>query len=122
MFQLTPAARDAILAAAEQSDAAGMAMRVAAHQDEQGRIAYGMGFDDEREDDQPLDFGGLTVLVGARSRAMLDGVVLDYMELEQGGGFVFAPLDAADASSADEGARGAAGGCGSGGCGSCGCH
>lgn len=120
MFTLTPTAAQEILAAAARSDAAGQALRVAARQTADGSIEYGMGFDDEREDDEPAEFGGLTVLVGSPSRPLLADTVLDYVELEPGRfDFVFVPLAetvAADAAAAAPGR----GGCGSGGCGSCG--
>lgn len=121
-FTLTPAASQEILAAAERSDAAGMALRVAARQVADGSLEYGMGFDEQREDDEPAEFGGLTVLLGSPSKPLLDGTVLDYVEVAPGRhDFVFIPPretkvageDAAEVPSA----RGA---CGSGGCGGCG--
>lgn len=111
MFTLTPAATNEILAAAERSDAIGLALRVAAQRDDDGSVRFGMGFDEERVGDDPLRFEDLTVLVGSGSRALLDGVVLDFVEIEPGlPQFVFIPpASAPDAPSA----------CGSGGCGSC---
>lgn len=110
MLSITPVAADEILAAAARSDAAGMALRVAARQVSDGSIEYGMGFDEEREDDAPAQFGELRVLVGSPSLPLLDGTVLDYVEVAPGRfDFVFllAP-----------GPAGA--GCGSGSCGGCG--
>ena len=121
-FTVTPAASQEILAAAERSNAAGMALRVAARQVADGSLEYGMGFDEEREDDEPVDFGGLTVLLGSPSKPLLDGTVLDYVEVAPGRhDFVFIPprdaLAAGDEATAAPQARG---GCGSGGCASCG--
>ena len=122
MLSLTPAAAQEILAAAQRSNAAGMALRVAARQVADGSIEYGMGFDDERDDDLPVEFGTLKVLVGAPSRALLDATVLDFVEIEPGRhDFVFVPLDepvpaAAGCASAAPAQPGA---CGSGGCSSC---
>jgi len=121
-FTVTPAASQEILAAAERSSAAGMALRVAARQVADGSLEYGMGFDEEREDDEPADFGGLTVLLGAPSKALLDGTVLDYVEVSPGRhDFVFIPpresTAVGDEATEAPQARGA---CGSGGCGSCG--
>ena len=91
-FTVTPAASQEILAAAERSNAAGMALRVAARQVADGSLEYGMGFDEEREDDEPAEFGGLTVLLGSPSKPLLDGTVLDYVEVAPGRhDFVFIP-------------------------------
>ena len=121
MFSLTPGALQEIHAAAERSDAAGMALRVAARKLDDGSIEYGMGFDDERVDDQSVDFEGLTVLVGASSRSLLERTVLDYAEVEPGHfAFVFAPQRVAPASTCGSAAPAARGGCGGGSCGSCG--
>jgi iron-sulfur cluster assembly protein len=126
MFSITPAATGELLAAAERSDAAGMALRIAARALDDGSIEFGMGFDDERENDETVEFNGLTVLLGARSRPYLAGTQLDYVEVEPGRfDFVFLPMDGtADetgaAGSAADPTTGAAGACGSGGCGRCG--
>ena len=123
MFTLTPAAAQEILAAAARSDAAGMALRVAARQIADGSMEYGMGFDEEREDDAPAEFAGLKVLVGSPSRPLLQDTLLDYVEIEPGRfDFVFAPAD--EALMADSGAAAAPaarGGCGASGCGTGGC-
>ena len=119
MFNVTSAAAQEIQAAAARSDAAGLALRVAARQVEDGSIEYGMGFDEVREDDEPMDFDGLTVLVGAPSQPLLDGTVLDYVEVDAGRfDFIFVPPP----ESVVAGSTPAAGkpGCGSGGCNSCG--
>ncbi len=126
MFTVTPTAAQEILAAAARSDAVGMALRVAARQVADGSIEYGMGFDDVREDDEPVDFGGLKVLIGSPSAPLLADTVLDYLELTPGEhDFVFLePSAAPQAPGCGTGARQQAvsppGGCGSGGCSSCG--
>jgi Fe-S cluster assembly iron-binding protein IscA len=75
-----------------RSNAQGLALRVAARQVADGSIEYGMGFDDTREDDEPAQFGELTVLVGSPSKPLLQGTVLDYVEIEPGRfEFIFAP-------------------------------
>jgi len=121
-FTVTTAASREILAAAERSDAAGLALRVAARQIADGSLEYGMGFDEQREDDVPAEFGGLTVLLGSPSRPLLADTVLDYVELAPGRfDFVFVPTagPVAPGSSADAAFQ-SRGACGSGGCGSCG--
>jgi iron-sulfur cluster assembly protein len=125
MFNVTPTAAQELLAAAARSDAAGMALRIAARQIADGSIEYGMGFDDEREDDEPVAFDGLTVLLGSPSRPLLQDTVLDFVELESGQfGFVFIPPGAlpGGGGGCSSGTAKTQGGCGSGGCGggSCG--
>jgi iron-sulfur cluster assembly protein len=120
MFNVTPTAAQELLAAAARSDAAGMALRIAARQTADGSIEYGMGFDDEREDDEPVAFDGLTVLLGSPSRPLLQDTVLDFVEIEPGQyGFVFIPPgEMQGGGGCGSGATKARGGCGGGGCGS----
>jgi iron-sulfur cluster assembly protein len=92
LFDITPAAAAELLAAAERSDAAGMALRIAAQARSDGDIEYGMGFDDEREHDETVVCNGLTVLLGRHSRPFLAATTLDYVEVEPGRfDFVFLP-------------------------------
>ena len=130
MLSLTPAAAQEILAAAARSDAAGLALRVAARQIADGSIEYGMGFDEQRDDDEPAEFGGLKVVVGSPSRPLLEDTVLDFVEVEPGRhDFIFIPppepVSAGCATAAPKagggcgsGGSGGNGGCASGGCGS----
>jgi iron-sulfur cluster assembly protein len=118
MFQVTSAAAQQIRTAAARSDAIGLALRVAARQIADGSIEYGMGFDTPRDDDEPLQFEGLTVVVDPPCQPLLDATVLDWVELEPGAfAFIFIPPDAVPAGREPE--PPASGGCGSGGCGSC---
>jgi len=121
MLTLTPAATQEILAATARSNAAGMALRVAARQVADGSIEYGMGFDEEREEDASVKFGELKVLVGAPSLPLLENTVLDFVEVEPGrSDFVFIALDEPVAATPRAStAPQARGGCGSGGCASC---
>jgi iron-sulfur cluster assembly protein len=126
MFTVTPGASREILAAAERSDAIGMALRVAARQAEDGSIEYGMGFDDMREDDESVDFAGVKVVLGAPSKALLAQTVLDYVEVTPGEhDFVFLqptqsePVGGSCSSGAGAAPKsGGCGGCGGGRCGS----
>jgi iron-sulfur cluster assembly protein len=114
MFQLTPAASRQIRASTQRSDAEGLALRVAARQVADGSLEYGMGFDARSDDDLPLDFEGLTVLVAAHHQPLLEDTVLDFVELQPGEfGFIFIPpRPEATAPEAPQG-------CGSGGCSRC---
>jgi iron-sulfur cluster assembly protein len=120
MFTMTPAAVSEILAAAARSSAAGLVLRVAARQAADGSIEFGMGFDEEREEDEKARFDELEVLIGAPSKPLLDGAVLDFAEAAPGQrDFVFIPApDAVVAGSTNPPAS--KGACGSGGCGQCG--
>lgn len=90
MFTLTPAAAEQIARAAnEQPDAGPRPMlpmlRVAAKIDESdGEIAYGMGFDDEREDDLVVDGGSVTILISPHSQSLLESTTLDFSEVAPG--------------------------------------
>ena len=113
-FHMTSAAAQEILAAAGRSGAAGMALRVAAKPAPDG-VAYGMGFDEAAPEDDVIVFEGLTVLIAAPSREWLADIVLDYVELDDGGrDFIFVEPQASS------GAPAPARSCGSGGCSRCG--
>ena len=117
MFQVTPAAAQQIRSAAAQSEAAGMALRVAAHQVADGSIEYGMGFDTAHDGDEPFEFGGLTVVVAPPCQPLLEATVLDWVEIEPGAyAFIFIPPTEF---APEPPPAAAAGGCASGGCGSC---
>lgn len=84
MFTLTPAAAEQILHAAEaQPDDPAPCLRVAA-KIEDSEIVYGMGFDDERENDLVLEVSGVTLLISPRSQELLAGASLDFVELRPG--------------------------------------
>lgn len=116
MFKLTPAAAEQILQAAEVQDDE-PSLRVAAKIDDDGEMVYGMGFDEERENDTIVECEGVRVLISPRSVVLLEGATLDFVELKPGEyQFVFA-------NPTTPGCGPASGGCGScgrssGGCGS----
>jgi iron-sulfur cluster assembly protein len=112
VFSVTSTASQEILAAAARSDAADMALRVAARQGPDGSIEYGMGFDEPREGDLPLQVYGVNVLIAPPSQPLLDDIVLDFVELEPGQfNFIFAP----ESEVAEKPAKA----CGNGGCSGC---
>jgi len=85
MFTLTPTAAEQIVrAAAEQPDGKPM-LRIAAKYDEDdGELVYGMGFDDEREDDLVLDAEGVAILISPPSQPLLENTTLDFTEVQPG--------------------------------------
>ena len=113
MFKLTPAAAEQIRSAAD-SQADHPALRVAAKIDDDGEISYGMGFDEERENDLVLDCEGVRLLISPHSQELLDEATLDFVELRPGE-FQFIFINPKDGACAG---RERASGCGScgGGC------
>lgn len=85
MFHLTPAAAEQIMQAAATHNATDspLCLRVAAKL-EDGEIAYGMGFDEERENDAILEVEGITLLIAPPSQPLLAGATLDFVELRPG--------------------------------------
>jgi iron-sulfur cluster assembly protein len=85
MFTLTPSAAEQILSAAksQQDGDEAPSLRVAA-KIEDGEIVYGMGFDDEREQDAVIESCGVTLLIAPRSQELLTGATLDFVELHPG--------------------------------------
>lgn len=116
MFTLTPAAATRILDSARQSDAVGMALRVAAKLEEDGQLTFGLGFDDEREHDLSYECEGLTVLIAPPSRDLLEGMLLDFVEVESGDWqFIFLQTEAPGSCPPSScGGCGSRGGCSSG--------
>lgn len=122
MFTVTPTAAEQILRAAEAMDEGGnqpVMLRVAAKV-EDGEIVYGMGFDEERENDHVILSEGVTLLIAPRSGDLLAGASLDFVELHPGEfQFIFINPNEAAAGCGSGGGNGGNGGCG--GCGkSCG--
>jgi iron-sulfur cluster assembly accessory protein len=118
MINLTPAAATQIRDAANQSGAENMALRVAAKINEAGMLEFGMGFDNERADDQIIDSQGVTMLVSKHSLDLLEDVTLDFGEIGPGQeGFIFTkPASPAPGGGCGGGSCGG-GGCGGGSCG-----
>lgn len=90
MITLTPAAAEQIRRAAAHAKDVSV-LRVAARQLDDGRIDYGMGFDEWRTGDIRVLCEGVAVVIAPPSRELLNGVVLDYVEIAPGDlRFVFA--------------------------------
>jgi iron-sulfur cluster assembly protein len=83
MITITPAAAAQIRASAEQGGMQGLAMRIAAKRNPDGSIHYGMGFDDKAlEGDIPITSEGVEIVISEVSKILLDGLTLDYVEIE----------------------------------------
>lgn len=86
MFHLTPNAAEQILRAAaapEDNVSEKPCLRVAA-KIEDGELVYGMGFDEERENDAVIEATGVNILIAPRSLELLTGATLDFVELKPG--------------------------------------
>ena len=85
MITITPAAARQIRASAVQGNMEGMPMRIAARRNPDGSIHYGMGFDDNQlEGDTLVTADDIEVVIAENSKVLLDGMTLDYVELEPG--------------------------------------
>lgn len=103
MIKITDAAADQIRAASNNPDIYGMVLRVAAYQEDDGSVNFGMGFDQEREADEQLIVNGVEILIASSSTPYLQGVTLDFVEMSPGDlRFIFIPPYSAE--SADEAA------------------
>ena len=103
MIKITDAAAEQIRAAANNPDVYGMVLRVAAYQEDDGSVNFGMGFDQEREADEQLIVNGVEILIASSSTPYLQGVTLDFVEMSPGDlRFIFIPPLSAE--SADEAA------------------
>lgn len=86
MFHLTPNAAEQILRAATAQPENAQhkpSLRVAA-KIEDDELVYGMGFDEERENDTVIECGGLDILIAPRSLELLTDTTLDFVELKPG--------------------------------------
>ena len=120
MVKVTAQAAEQIREAATQSNAEGLLLRVAAQRGLDGSIQYGLGFDDQKEDDILMDSEGVTVIVSPEHMQLLNGAVLDFVELSPGDlRFIFINPNDDGGSSCGSSSGGSGGGCG--GCGG-GCH
>lgn len=112
MLSLTTAAASQIRRSAAGAGSAEWALRVAARRENDGTITFGMGFDEPREGDMPLQLQGVNLVIAAPSQPMLEEIVLDFVELEPGQfNFIFTP----EAEATEKPAKA----CGNGGCNGC---
>jgi iron-sulfur cluster assembly protein len=92
MIKITDAAAAQIKIAANDPDVSGMVLRVAAKRLNDDSIQYGMGFDQEREADELVVVNTIELLIAKTSLPFIQGVTLDYVEMEPGDmRFIFIP-------------------------------
>jgi len=114
MVTVTPNAAKQILEyAASASDLDGMSLRIAARLGADGSVEYAMGFDSQRDNDMQITSEGVSLLVNETYGPLLNGVTLDFDQVDGEPSFIFINPNKFEPSGG--------GGCGSGGCGSGGC-
>ena len=92
MITITDAAAEQIRRANNNPDVFDLILRVAAYQEEDGSVNYGMGFDSERADDEHIIVNKIQVLIAPSSTPYLQGVTLDFVEMSPGDmRFIFIP-------------------------------
>lgn len=123
MIKLTSLAARQVAQAAQQGGMENMALRIAVRREANGSLQYGMGFDTERDNDLQVLSEGVTLLVSPHSQELLNGTVLDYVELAPGDfRFIFInPNDLAPPQSSTSGESGCSSSSGCGGCSSRSC-
>lgn len=117
MITLTPAAIEQVHTSAQQSGITDAVLRLAAKQNPDGTMHYGMGFDEAKDDDLAFKFKDITVVFAGEYGPLLNGATIDYVELEPGQ-YHFIFLNPNDSNYTPPGSESSSGGgCGSGGCG-----
>jgi len=85
---LTDTATDKVRSLMEQEGVGDLALRVAVRPGGCSGFSYEMFFDtDVADDDQKVDYSGVTVVVDPSSAMLLEGATLDYKDGLQGAGF-----------------------------------
>lgn len=84
MLTITADAAEFIRHSAEQGNAQGLALRVAAQRKENGEIEYALGFDEATEDDIEFKTADVKVVVAAVYADLLQHCVMDYAEIAPG--------------------------------------
>jgi len=84
MFEVTKSAASQIRGAASDGDTEELALRIAPTRKSDGAIEYQMGFDEVGVEDVLLNSCGVDVVFAGSHKALLNGTVLDYVEIEPG--------------------------------------
>lgn len=85
MISLSTAALEQIRNSADSGGLESIPLRIAIKQLEDGSFHYAMGFDEQKlPGDSFFNFDGLDLVVSEHSKALADGMTIDYVELEPG--------------------------------------
>ena len=83
MISVTPQAAEQIRDSARQAKLEDMPLRVAVTRLEDGSFHYALGFDDNSHDgDKTFQSEGIDIVVAPQSLDMLNGTVIDYVDLD----------------------------------------
>ena len=83
MITVTPEAAEQIRESARHGKLEGVPLRVAVTRLEDGSFHYGLGFDDNsHEGDRTFQSEGIDIVVAPPSMDMLNGTVIDYVDLD----------------------------------------
>lgn len=83
MITVSKTAAEQILDSTKQGESAGLKLRLAANQKEDGSMEYVMGFEDrDLDDDIYFDSEGVKIVVSASCFELLKGTELDYVKLD----------------------------------------
>lgn len=84
IITVTARAAEQIQQSSQQGGMERLALRIAATRQDDGTIKYAMGFDESSMEDDLIRSGALTVVIAPKQKALLQGTVLDYVEIEPG--------------------------------------
>jgi len=83
MISVTPQAAEQIRESARQGKLEGMPLRIAVTRLEDGSYHYALGFDDNsHEGDKTFNSEGIEIIAAPHSMDMLNGTVIDYVDIE----------------------------------------
>jgi len=83
MITVTLDAAEKIFESAKLGNSEGIPLRIAVTRLEDGSFHYAMGFDDvSHDDDKTFQSEGIDIVVGTPSADLLNGTVIDYVDLD----------------------------------------
>jgi iron-sulfur cluster assembly protein len=84
MITITQQAAEQIRKSAKQKNAENMSLRIAIRMDDDGSFEYGIGFDEQKEEDVHVTSEGIDIVFTSNNKDMLMGAVLDFVEIKPG--------------------------------------
>lgn len=84
MIKITPQAADQVRRSAQQNETENLYLRVAVRREDDGSFVYGMGFDEQGDDDTHFVSEGIDVLIANANKNLLEGATLDFVEINPG--------------------------------------
>jgi len=84
MITVTKRAAEHIKASTDKESEEELFLRLAAKENDDGSIEYGLGMDEVREGDEKVNSSGVTVVIAQESQDLLKGCALDFVDIEDG--------------------------------------